>query len=115
MKSQKDYLEDILKLSQDHPSAEIKFFASSEVSDDYPYYLQEINRVEWDFIYCPSHYVYSGEDAIKEGLELENAEHINSFSDSTYEEELDKIFKEKIESKEITEAIVVHLGARYGK
>jgi hypothetical protein len=100
MKTQREWLQEILRLSDENPLTEILFFVDSEaICNDWEGTAQKILKVEIDDCYEDGEEIHVGEDDI--------IEHFLAQLDDEDDEGLaSKLFKEKAK-----EAIFVYLSA----
>jgi hypothetical protein len=109
----RDYIEDIHRLSVLHPKAKIAIMITSEEVTESTYSLQCIERVEYDLWYAVEENIYVGEDKIIEAIEeqIEENDTAPFMSDDDIEKQARIEYDALVESKKIDERIIIYTGA----
>lgn len=104
-----EQIEELIKLSKENPSLEIKPAVHYEVvGEDWGNWLGNINKIEKDFIYTLDDRWIAGYDDIIENI----VEHLDCDENLEYneiEEIAKKEFEEKLKSEQIKEAILIYI------
>ena len=108
MKSQREWLQEIMNLSNKHPDIEIHFCVDSDDILEFGWTDHKIVNVEIEAWWRDDDRIYVGENEIKEYF----AEYYYENNESKSEEEIEKLANEKYE-KEAKEVICVYTSANY--
>lgn len=111
--SNRELIQDAQRLTVLYPDAKIAIMVKSEEVTDNTYSLQGIEKVEYDLWYAIDEKIYIGEDAIIEAIEEQIADNDTDpfMSDDDVEKQARVEFDALVESKSITERIIIYTGA----